>query len=77
MQSFFAKSNLTAQDYNVFFQNTEYVNGQSTETGMIGNVMNGQIVKPNMKARNGIAHEVSVVNLPMKVWATDTMWATD
>jgi len=66
MQSFFAKSNLTAQDYNVFFPNTEYVNGQSTETGMIGNVMNGQIVKPNMKARNGIAHEVSVVNLPME-----------
>jgi len=65
MESYFSKSNLTAADYNVFYPNSEYVGGQSTQSGIIGNLMNGQIIKPNLKARNGIAHEVSVVNLPV------------
>lgn len=65
MGTYFAKSRLTAEDYNTFFADTEYVGGQSAPTGMIGNIYNGKIVKPNMKARNGIVHEVSVVNLPL------------
>lgn len=65
MQSYFAKSNLTAADYNEFFPNSTFVGGQTTPTGLIGNVFNGQIVTPNLKARNGIVHEVSVVNLPL------------
>ncbi|VBB48009.1 conserved exported hypothetical protein [uncultured Paludibacter sp.] len=65
MQTYFAKANLTAIDYNTFFPNTQYIGGQTVETGMIGNVYNGQIVKPNLKARNGIAHEVSVVGVPL------------
>lgn len=65
MQSYFTKSNLTAADYNVFFPAVNFVGGQTTPTGIIGNIPNGQIVKPNLKARNGIAHEVSFVNLPM------------
>ncbi len=66
MQTYFSKGDLTANDYNTFFPNTDYVGGQSTPTGAIGNVFNGQIVKPNMKARNGIAHEVSTVNYPLE-----------
>lgn len=65
MQTYFSKSNLTATDYNNFFPQAQYVAGETTPTGVIGNITNGQIVKPNIKARNGIFHEVSVVNVPM------------
>lgn len=65
MQSYFNKSNLTASDYNNFFPQEEYIGGQTTPDGAIGNICNGKIVKPNMKARNGVVHEVSVVNLPL------------
>lgn len=65
MQNYFSKSNLTATDYNEFFPNTQYVGGETVGTGVIGNIYNGTIIKPNIKGRNGIAHEVSVVNLPL------------
>lgn len=65
MQSYFSKSNLTAEDYNVFFPGAEFVGGQSVDAGEIGNIFDGKIVNPNMKARNGIAHEVSTVNSPL------------
>lgn len=66
MQNYFAKGNLAASDYNVFFPEVEYVGGQTVSSGEIGNVCNGKIVTPNMKARNGVAHEVSGVNVPME-----------
>jgi uncharacterized surface protein with fasciclin (FAS1) repeats len=48
---------LTASDYNTFFPHSPY-------TGM--NVQAGTIVKGDMAAENGIVHEVSTVNEPMK-----------
>ncbi len=66
MQSYFSKANLTATDYNTFFPNTPYIGGESEDTGIVGNLYNGKIVKPNLKARNGIAHEVSVVGVPLE-----------
>lgn len=65
MESYVSKANLTSADYNAFFPDVPLVSGQMHARGEIGNVVNGQIVTPNLKARNGIAHEVSVVNLPM------------
>lgn len=63
--SYFSKANLSAGDYENFFPGALFVAGLTHPSGEVGNVVNGRIVKPNMKARNGIAHEVSVVNLPM------------
>lgn len=48
---------LSATDYNVFFPN-------STFSGK--NIQGGEIVKEDMRAENGIVHEVSTVNLPME-----------
>ena len=48
---------LTASDYNTFFPNSQY-------TGM--NVQSGTILKRDIAAENGIVHEVSTVNEPMK-----------
>ncbi|MFM2293417.1 MAG: hypothetical protein RIS29_3230 [Bacteroidota bacterium] len=47
---------LTAADYNVFFPNVTF-NGK--------NVQGGQILNADMRAENGIVHEVSTVNLPL------------
>lgn len=66
MQSYFGKTNLNAADYNNFFPQAQYIGGETTPTGIIGNVANGKIVKPNIKARNGVLHEVSVVSIPME-----------
>lgn len=65
MQAYFSKSNLSVSDLNEFFPGIDYVVGQTTPTGIIGNILNGKIVKPNLIARNGIAHGVSAVNLPL------------
>lgn len=65
MGAYFSKAGLTPTDYNTFFPGIQYIGGQSVDNGVVGNLYNGYIVKPNMKARNGIAHEVSVVNLPL------------
>ena len=48
---------LTAEDYNVFFPGVAY-SGK--------NVQNGEIVTANIRAENGIIHEVSTVNLPLE-----------
>jgi uncharacterized surface protein with fasciclin (FAS1) repeats len=48
---------LTAFDYNTFFPNSQY-------TGV--NVQSGAILKHDIAAENGIVHEVSTVNEPMK-----------
>ena len=48
---------LTASDYNAFFPNSQY-------TGK--NVQSGTIVKSDIAAENGMIHEVSTVNEPMK-----------
>ncbi|MEZ7867726.1 MAG: fasciclin domain-containing protein [Paludibacteraceae bacterium] len=66
MQTYFAKSSLSPEDYTTFFPQTEYIGGQTSPTGLIGNIYNGKIVKPNYKARNGVIHEVSVVSLPLE-----------
>lgn len=47
---------LTAADYNVFFPNVSY-SGK--------NIQEGEIVQADMRAENGIIHEVSTVNLPL------------
>jgi len=47
---------LTATDYNVFFPGV-------TWTGR--NIQDGQILQADMRAENGIIHEVSTVNLPL------------
>lgn len=56
--TFFASFNppLSATDYNVFFPNVTF-------TGK--NIQGGEIVKADMRAENGIIHEVSTVNLPL------------
>lgn len=66
MNSYFSLKKLTESDYKTFYPNSTFVVGQSVATGEIGNVGDGQIVKPNMLARNGVAHEVSTVNYPME-----------
>lgn len=48
---------LTATDYNVFFPNATY-SGK--------NIQDGEIIQANMRAENGIVHEVSTVNLPLE-----------
>lgn len=47
---------LTASDYNTFYPATSY-------TGL--NLMNGEILKTDMMAKNGVAHEVSSVSIPL------------
>lgn len=56
--TFFSSNNppLTATDYNVFFPNVTY-SGK--------NIQDGEILQANMRAENGIIHEVSTVNLPL------------
>lgn len=56
--TFFTSFNppLSATDYNVFFPNVTF-------TGK--NIQGGEIVKADMRAENGIIHEVSTVNLPL------------
>jgi uncharacterized surface protein with fasciclin (FAS1) repeats len=61
MDSYFSRAGLTADDYNAFFPNTPY-------TGH--NLADGQIVinpdhPEGIVARNGIIHEVDVVNYPL------------
>lgn len=65
MQSYFNNRGITANDYNIFFPSVEYAGNKTHENGILGNVQDGQIVKPNMIARNGIVHEVSTVNYPL------------
>ena len=48
---------LPTSDYNVFYPNVTY-------TGK--NIQGGEIVKADMRAENGIIHEVSTVNLPLE-----------
>lgn len=66
MDSYFSKANLSEIDYSEFFPNVPYMIGMTKTEGVVGNVVNGYIVNPNFKARNGIAHEVSVLSLPMQ-----------
>ena len=47
---------LSATDYNVFFPNVTF-SGK--------NIQGGEIVKADIRAENGIIHEVSTVNLPL------------
>lgn len=55
--AFFNSSNLTASDYNTFYPDVEF-------TGK--NVQGGTILKQDIIAENGIIHEVSTVNEPIK-----------
>jgi uncharacterized surface protein with fasciclin (FAS1) repeats len=48
---------LPTSDYNVFYPNVPF-------TGK--NIQGGEIVKADMRAENGIIHEVSTVNLPLE-----------
>lgn len=66
MNSYFSKASLSEVDYSEFFPNIPFMIGMTKPEGVVGNVVNGYIVNPNFKARNGIAHEVSVLNLPME-----------
>ncbi len=58
-KTFFSSFNpaLSATDYNVFFPNVTF-SGK--------NIQGGEIVKADMRAENGIIHEVSTVNLPLE-----------
>ena len=47
---------LTSEDYNIFYPNVQY-------TGK--NILAGEVLRTDMRAENGIVHEVSTVNLPM------------
>lgn len=57
--AFFSSTNpaLTAQDYNVFYPNVNF-SGR--------NIQDGEIIHADMRAENGIVHEVSTVNLPLE-----------
>lgn len=57
MQSHFSYSGLRETDYTTFFPETPFVGA---------NLCGGQILEADMKARNGIIHEVSVVNYPLE-----------
>ena len=65
MRSYFSQSGLEASDYREFFPHTPFVAGQTSATGELGNVFDAAILKPNMTAKNGIAHEISKVQLPL------------
>lgn len=56
--TFFSSFNppLSASDYNVFFPDVTF-SGK--------NIQSGEILKADMRAENGIIHEVSTVNLPL------------
>ncbi len=56
--TFFSSYNpaLTSTDYNIFFPDVTF-------TGK--NIQGGEIVNKDMRAENGIVHEVSTVNLPL------------
>ncbi len=47
---------LTSTDYNIFYPNVSW-------TGK--NIQGGEIVKADMRAENGVVHEVSTVNMPL------------
>lgn len=48
---------LTAEDYNIFYPNSTF-NGR--------NVQDGSVLRADIRAENGIIHEVSTVNLPLE-----------
>lgn len=56
MQTHFSYSGLTAADYETFYPETAFAGA---------NVLGGKILEADMKARNGIAHEISSVNYPL------------
>ncbi|NDW19115.1 hypothetical protein D0T53_09335 [Dysgonomonas sp. 216] len=56
MSSYFNNLSLSANDYNTFFPDVEYVGR---------NVYGGRLLETDMVARNGIAHEVSAVLYPL------------